>query len=342
MNKNFFYKKKILITGIDGFVGSNLAKRLVVLGAKVSGIIQKKNKKSLLNYEKINKKCHLYKGDIYNNNFIKKIIKNNKFEIIFHLAAQVEVGVANYDPFDTWESNIRGTYTILNNLIKNKNIKSIIVASSDKSYGEYPKKHLPYKESYLSKAIYPYDVSKACADMISKSYSSKLFNLPIITTRFANIYGPGQLHFSALIPDIIKSLITGKKFIPRGNGNDIRDYVFIDDIIDVYLLLSKKLYKDQNLKGEVFNAGTNQQHKVREIIKKFYSLNNQTKEYQEILQKMKNKKTIGEINNQFMDYSKLNKFFGWKPKHDFNTTIKTTYEWYEEYFKKIFKEVGKL
>ena len=89
--------------------------------------------------------------------------------------------------------------------------------------------------------------------MISKSYSSKLFNLPIITTRFANIYGPGQLHFSALIPDIIKSLITGKKFIPRGNGNDIRDYVFIDDIIDVYLLLSKKLYKDQNLKGEVFN-----------------------------------------------------------------------------------------
>ena len=170
--------------------------------------------------------------------------------------------------------------------------------------------------------------------MISKSYSSKLFNLPIITTRFANIYGPGQLHFSALIPDIMKSLITGKKFIPRGNGNDIRDYVFIDDIVDVYLILSKKLYKNPNLKGEVFNAGTNKQYKVREIVKKFYVINNQIKEYQEILKKMKNKKTIGEINNQFMDYSKLKKFFGWRPKHDFNTTAKTTYEWYKEYFKK--------
>ena len=210
MKNNFWYNKRILITGIDGFVGSNLAKKLVKLEAKVHGVIQKKNKKSLLYYEKINKNCKLYKGDLTNKIFIEKIIKKN-FEIVFHLAAQVEVGVANKSPYNTWESNIRGTYTILDSLLKTKKIKSIIVASSDKSYGTYPKNKLPYKENYPSKAVYPYDVSKACADMITRSYSSDLFKLPIIVTRFSNIYGPGQLHFSALIPDIVRSLVLKKK-----------------------------------------------------------------------------------------------------------------------------------
>ena len=231
-----------MITGIDGFVGSNLAKKLIQYGANVSGIIQKK-KNSLLYFEGFHKKCEIFTGDINDDKFIKKIVKKNKFQVLFHLAAQVEVGVANKDPFRTWESNIRGTYVLLNNFVNNKYIKSIIVASSDKSYGEYPKKFLPYKETYLSRAVYPYDVSKACADMISRSYASDLFGLPIIITRFANIYGPGQLNFSALIPDLINSIIKNKKFLPRGDGKDLRDFVYIDDIVDVYLLLSKTLQK---------------------------------------------------------------------------------------------------
>ena len=164
--------------------------------------------------KKFTQKCKLFSGDLTDRVFIKKILTKN-FQIIFHLAAQVEVGVANKNPYNTWESNIRGTYTILDSLIKNKKIKSIIVASSDKLYGTYPKNKLPYKEHYPSKAVYPYDVSKACADMITRSYSSDLYKLPIITTRFSNIYGPGQLHFSALIPDTIKSLVQKKKFTTR-------------------------------------------------------------------------------------------------------------------------------
>ena len=171
--------------------------------------------------------------------------------------------------FETWESNIRGTYNLLNNVSKKKNIKSVIIASSDKSYGSYPKKLLPYKETYHSKAIFPYDVSKACADMISQTYASDLYKLPIITTRFSNIYGPGQLHFSALIPDLARSLINDIDFIPK-NGRDIRDYVYINDIVDLYLLLAKNLYKKPKLRGEIFNAGTNQPLRVKEIVKKFY------------------------------------------------------------------------
>jgi len=333
MKKNFWYKKKILITGIDGFVGSNIAKRLVNLGANVFGIIQKKNKKSLLYYEKVHIKCELFSGDLTDRDFIKKILTKN-FQIIFHLAAQVEVGVANKNPYNTWESNIRGTYTILNGLIKNKKIKSIIIASSDKSYGTYPKNKLPYKEHYPSKAVYPYDVSKACADMIARSYSSDLYKLPIITTRFSNIYGPGQLHFSALIPDTIKSLVQKKKFIPRGNGQDLRDYVYINDIVDLYLLLSKNLYSKPKLSGEIFNAGINKPIKVREVIKKFYFYKKEFKRYREILKLMKLKKTKGEIPYQYMDYKKLNNYFGWFPKYKFDDTIHELYSWYEKYLNK--------
>ena len=332
--KKFWKNKKILITGIDGFVGSNLAKQLIQNGANVSGIIQKK-KSSLLYFEGFHRKCRLYKGDIKNNKFIEKIVKKNKFQILFHLAAQVEVGVANKDPFRTWESNIRGTYVLLNNFVNNKYIKSIIVASSDKSYGEYPKKLLPYKETYLSRAIYPYDVSKACADMISRSYASELFKLPIIITRFANIYGPGQLNFSALIPDLINSIIKNKKFKPRGNGKDLRDYVYIDDIVEVYLLLSLRLYKNSKFSGEIFNAGSNKPMQVREVVKKIYFYANKKKEYLEILSTMKNKKTKGELNLQSMDFTKLNKYFGWKPKHKFENTIAKVFNWYQKYLNSI-------
>lgn len=331
ISKKFWKNKKILISGIDGFVGSNLAKKLTELDAKVSGIVQKK-KNSLLYFESINKKCKLYKGEITNNSFIYKIIKKNNFEIVFHLAAQVEVGVANKNPFNTWESNIKGTYTLLNNLVGNNKIKSIIVASSDKSYGIYPKSMLPYKETYSSRAIYPYDVSKACADMISKSYSSELFKLPIITTRFSNIYGPGQLNFSALIPDIMKSIILNKRFIPRGDGSDLRDYVYIDDIIDLYLLLSSNLYKKPKLRGEIFNAGMNKPITVKEVIKKFYLIQDKKKELIRIFQSMKSKKSKGEIPYQYMDYKKLKKYFGWKPKYKFEETMGTIFEWYKKYF----------
>ena len=330
MKKNFWYKKKVLITGIDGFVGSNLAKKLTSCGAKVNGIIQKPNKRSLLYIEKIDKKCKLFKGDLVDQNFVKKILKKN-FEVIFHLAAQVEVGVANSNPFNTWESNIRGTYTLLNNLLGNKKIKSIIMASSDKSYGTYPKSLLPYKEHYTSRAIFPYDVSKACADMISKSYSSELFKLPIITTRFSNIFGPGQLHFSALIPDIMKSLILNKKFIPRGDGSDLRDYVYINDIVDLYLLLSKNLYKKPKLRGEIFNAGINKPISVKEVISKFYLARNKKEELKIIFKLMKSKKSKGEIPYQYMDHEKLKKYFGWKPKYEFDETINDLFEWYEKY-----------
>ena len=341
MKKNNFWKKKnILITGISGFVGSNLAKNLSNNGANVVGLTKKKRKEnSLLYYEKIHKKVNVIFGDIKDKKLIKRILKKYNIEICFHLAAQVEVGSAKIKPYETWESNIKGTYTILESLREHKKkIKSIVIASSDKAYGEYGLDKMPYKENYVLKPTFPYDTSKACADMIAKSYSSELFNLPIIITRFSNIYGPGQLNFTALIPDLIRSCILNKKFKMRGNGQSIRDYIHIDDIVDIYKLLSKNIYLNpKKYTGEVFNAGTNIPHKTKDILSKIFLHGKKNKELKKILQSMKKNRTSGELSVQYMNYKKLNKHFGWKPKKKFQVILPEVYAWYENYFKNEYK-----
>ena len=326
---NFWKNKRVFITGIDGFVGSNLAKELVKKKAKVFGLIKRK-KNSLIYYENIDRKLSLYKGDITNKVLLNKIFQEKKIEICFHLAAQVEVGVANKDPFSTFETNIRGTYSFLEAVnLNKKNIKSVIIASSDKVYGDYPKKYLPYKEDYKLKAKFPYEVSKACCDMIAKSYAGELFKLPIITTRFTNIYGPGQLNYSALIPDIIRTIILNNEFIPRGNGTAVRDFIFVKDIVSIYLLLSEKMYKNKKFAGEVFNCGTNKPITIRKIIEKILIQNNKKKELKKIINMMKSKDAIGEIPHQFMDCKKINRYFKWKPSYTFNKGIKETLNWYK-------------
>ena len=333
---NFFQNKKIFITGVDGFVGSNLAKHLIGLGSKIFGLAKNNKKESLLYYENLDSKIKIYYGNVTNRLLLKQILTRNKIEIVFHLVAQVEVGIANKNPLNTWETNIRGTYVLLESIRKySKFIKSIIVASSDKAYGSYPKKMLPYKESYDLRPIFPYDTSKACADMICRSYSGEIFNLPIVVTRFANIYGPGQLNFSALIPDLLKSIIKNKVFKLRGDGTDLRDFVYIKDIIKAYLVLSKSLYRNKLLSGEIFNAGTNKPIKIIDVIKLFYEYFQKYEDFEKIKNLIKNKiKSTGEIPFQSMDYKKLYKFFKWKPKYNLSNTIEETYKWYYNFFKR--------
>lgn len=333
--KNFWHNKSVLITGVAGFVGSNLAKNLLKNGAKIIGLTKNKKIESLLYYEKIDKKINLVFGDITDKELLKSIFLKNKIEICFHLAAQVEVGLAAKYPFLTWETNIRGTYTLLETIRESKNkIKSLIVASSDKAYGHYPKNKLPYKENYELKAEFPYDTSKACADMIARSYSGKLFNIPIIITRFANIYGPGQLNFTALIPDAIKSCVLNKKFKIRSDGTSVRDFVYIDDIVDLYKLLSKNLYLNpKKYSGEIFNAGTNIQHKIKDIIEKIFIYAKKRKELKIIFKEMNKNKTKGEISAQYMDYEKLYSYFKWKPNYKFKNTLPLLFKWYKKYFK---------
>jgi len=333
--KKFWKNKPVLITGINGFIGSNLAKYLLKNDSKFYGLIRKIDKNTLLFYEKLDRKVKLISGDVTDINLIKRIINEEDINHIFHLAAQVEVGVAMKYPLSTFESNIRGTYCVLEAArTSSSKINSIIVASSDKSYGEYPSSKLPYKESYPLNPKFFYDTSKACADMIAKSYvSNPRKPMPIIITRFANIFGPGQMNFSALIPDCIRSSLKYSNFEPRGNGKDTRDFLYVEDVAEIYEILARELSLNKKLSGNIFNAGTNEKFKVEDIIKKIYFKNKNKKDLNKILSKLPKKKTEGEIKNQLMNFDKLNKFFNWKPRTSFNKGLDKTINWYKKFLK---------
>lgn len=336
---SFWKNKNILITGVNGFVGSNLAKYFLSLEANVFGISKKIIDNSLLDYEGLSQNVNFNLISLCDFEKLISFFKKYNIDICFHLAAQVEVGVANQNPFSTWDTNVRGTYNLLEAIrTYNSDIKAIIVASSDKAYGSYEKSQMPYKEDYPLKPQYPYDTSKACADLISKSYASDIYNLPIAITRFANIYGPGQLNFSALFPDCIRSALGYSKFIPRGNGSHIRDFLFIDDVIRLYSMISIKLAQEsESILGQVFNAGTNEPKIVKDIINTIYQKIGNLEDLKQVNSQLNNNITIGEIDCQFMDYEKVNHYFNWKPTTSFDIGIDKTIAWYDEYLNKIKK-----
>jgi CDP-glucose 4,6-dehydratase len=272
---------------------------------------------------------------------LNRIIVEEGIQNIFHLAAQVEVGVARDYPYLTMETNIRGTYTLLESINSSPNkIESIIIASSDKAYGSYPENKLPYKENYPLRAENPYDVSKACADMISKTFSKRPFRLPILVTRFSNIYGPGQLNFSALIPDCIRTALGYGKFIPRTNGEHYRDFLFIDDVVNLYLKMSKKVSETNSLRGEVFNAGFNKPVNIKSLIFKIIKIVRGDKFFNEYKKTLSFPKSTpdGEILMQQMDFNKVEKHFKWKPQIELDQGIKISAEWYKSYLKKYYKK----
>jgi len=334
---NYLNGKKILVTGINGFVGGNIARQLVHLGAEVFGLVRTRTFNSFLFYEKINKKISLIEGELCDLQLLSRIISEEEINIIFHLAAQVEVGVGLKNPYLTFETNVRGTYTLMEaaRLFPTK-IEAIIVASSDKSYGEYSKDKMPYKEEYPLMPKYPYDTSKACADMIAQSYTSDVHQLPIIITRFSNIYGPGQLNFSALIPDLIRSALGYSKFIPRGDGSMMRDFLYIEDVVGLYIQIAESLSRDKKtLSGQIFNAGSNDPKTVKQILEKVFTSIGNGGEYNRILEDMKNKEPVGEIDCQFMDHEKVKNYFGWTPQHSFNNGLLKTIDWYKQYLKNL-------
>jgi len=338
MKKNdpgYWFGKNVLITGINGFIGGNLTKILVEKGANVFGLIRNAKHDTFLFYEKLNEKITLIDGDITDKDLLARIISEEQIQSVYHLAAQVEVGVGLANPYVTFETNIKGTYALLEAIRQcPQTVRSVIVASSDKAYGSYPPSKMPYKEDYPLRPEYPYDVSKACADLIAQCYTNEVYQLPIVVTRFCNIFGPGQLNFSALFPDSIRACLGHGTFIPRGNGQQIRDFIFVGDVVDLYLRIGEALAKNPAaVRGQIYNAGTNSPRSVREILETIFKLSGQAGAFKSILALMKGKKTVGEIDCQYMDYEKVERDFGWSPRHSFEEGVTATIEWFKGYLK---------
>ena len=311
--------KSVFVTGANGFLGSHLIKKLIKMGVKPVALVYEENPGSIFDKEDLASKSHVVEGDIRDLSLINKVLDENKIEIVFHLAAQAIVDQAIDNPLDTFESNVQGTWNILEAVTRSKTAQKIIVASSDKAYGHH--NVLPYKEDSSSLVgVYPYEVSKTCADMISQSYW-KSFKTPVCITRATNLYGPGDLKFNRIVPGTIKNLYEDKSPIIRDTAKASRDYLFVEDVADGYLLLAEKM--NQDLFGHAFNFSTNIPSTTGEAIKLI------TEEFKKSHIKPKTIETDGfEIDHQYACYEKARELLGWEPKHSFAEGVRKTIPWY--------------
>jgi CDP-glucose 4,6-dehydratase len=317
--------KNILITGGDGFVGGWLAKTLAGKGANVVILVRDIKKESVYRLLGLENKVTQVLGDLLDYDLLLRVFNEYSIDSCFHLAAQTLVQIANRSPLSTFESNIKGTWNLLEVCRNTKTIERVLVASSDKAYGI--QKKLPYTEESPLLGIYPYDASKACADILSRSYFAS-YGLPVVVTRNANTYGGGDLNFSRIVPNAICSILKEKEFEIRSDGTPVRDYMYVEDAVSGYLVLAEKL-ENLGIKGDAFNFGTEEPVSVLQLFKEIATLCGKPDLKPKILGTAKN-----EIDRQYLAIDKAKKILSWKPDHSLRQGLEKTIAWYRDYLKK--------
>ena len=271
----------------------------------------------------LNERSTTVKGCLEDYQLLERILNEYEIESVFHLGAQTIVRTANQGPLSTFESNIRGTYNLLEASRNSNAIDSIVIASSDKAYGRQDK--LPYDESMPLKANHPYDVSKACADMISRAYHDT-YGLAVAITRCGNFFGGGDLNFNRIVPGTIRSILFGEQPIIRSDGKMIRDYLYIEDAAHGYMLLSRAL-AEKKAGGQAFNFANETPISVIELVNRMLRL------YDSDLEPVIKNIADNEIEKQYLSSKKAQNTLGWKPRHTLDEGLKKTYGWYSQYFR---------
>jgi CDP-glucose 4,6-dehydratase len=318
----YWKDKNVFVTGATGLLGSWLVKALVDKGANVVCLVRDIVPKSNLYLNGYYKKVIIVNGSLEDYFLIERALNEYEINTIFHLGAQTIVGTANRSPIATFESNIKGTWNVLEAARNSEIIERIIVASSDKAYGEHEK--LPYTEDMPLKGKHPYDVSKSCADLIAQSYCNT-YDLPVGITRCGNFYGGGDLNFNRIVPGTIKSVLNNERPVIRSDGGYIRDYIFIPDAVEAYLFLAEKLDKPA-IRG-AFNFSNESQVTVLDLVKMIFKLMNREDLEPVILNEAKS-----EIKHQYLSARKAREMLGWKPKYNLETGLRETIEWYNNFF----------
>ncbi len=306
----------VLVTGGTGFAGAHLVEQLVERGAQVFVTYRTANPRSYFYTQKLEKKVALLQLDIRNAPLVEEMVIKHRIQIIFHLAAQPLVEAAYVLPRHTLETNIIGTINILEAARLSKDIQGVIVASSDKSYGICQGEK--YTETDPLQGIQPYEVSKSAADLICNSYA-KTYDLPIVITRFGNIYGEGDLNFSRIIPGIMKALIRRETLYLRSNGTLVRDYLHVKDVAKGYILLAEQISRT---KGEAYNFGSNDTLSVLDLIFRIQSVLNQKVEFQILNQ------ATNEIPYQSLNFEKVSQL-GWNNTYSIESSIAAIFNWYK-------------
>ena len=319
---NFWQDRSVLITGCTGLLGSWMTQELVSRGAKVVGLVRDWIPQSHLFQEGLDRKISTVYGKVEDLSILERTINEYDVESVFHLAAQTIVGVANREPLATFEANIKGTWNILEACRRVGGVKRIVIASSDKAYGD--QQILPYDENTPLQGEHPYDVSKSCADLISHTYY-KSYGLPVCITRCGNFYGGGDLNFNRIVPDTIRSALRDRPVTIRSDGSYIRDYFYVKDGVLAYLHLAEQMDRTEIL-GEAFNFSNEIQVTVLEIVRKILEL--MDKKYLE--PKVLNQAT-NEIKHQYLSATKARQLLNWSPKYSLEEGLQETIVWYTNF-----------
>lgn len=320
---SFWKGRSVFVTGGAGFLGTALTRTLVERGADVTCLIRDWVPLAPFFLSDLMSRVNVVRGELEDYTILERSLNEYEVETVFHLAAQPLVGVANRNPLATFEANIKGTWNLLEAARRNSTVKRVVVASSDKAYGDH--KVLPYDEDFALQGRHPYDVSKSCADLISLTYHHT-YNLPVGITRCGNIYGPGDLNFSRIVPGTIRSALEGKRPLIRSDGSPKRDYVYIDDIVAAYLTLAEQMDRPE-IRGRAFNFGTGEPLSVLELTSAILRAAGRTDLEPIVLNEGK-----GEILHQYLKSDRARTDLGWGPQATLDERLRQSVVWYRDYF----------
>jgi len=321
VDEKFWQHRNVFVTGGPGLLGSSLIKQLLAKKANVIALVRDHVHSSRFFTEAMDKQCTIVKGGLEDYHTVERALNEYEVDTVFHLGAQTIVQTANRSPLSTFESNIKGSWNILEACRVSKMVSRVVVASSDKAYGT--QKTLPYTEETPVQGEHPYDVSKSCTDLISLSYH-KTYGLPVAVTRCGNFYGPGDLNWNRIVPQTIRHLSLNQKPIIRSDGTYIRDYLFIEDGSDGNIRLAMNLHRPE-IKGQAFNFSTANKLTVLELVKKIINL------YPSHLEPVILNEAHGEIKHQYLSSEKARALLNWQPKHSIDEGLAKTIPWYKEF-----------
>lgn len=322
INQEFWQDRPTFVTGGTGLLGSWLVRRLREAGADVVCLVRDWVPQSELVRENLIDKVKVARGDVCDQATLERVLGEYEIDTVIHLAAQTIVGIANRNPVSTFETNIGGTWSLLEACRRSPAVKQIVVASSDKAYGEH--EELPYSEEAPLMGNHPYDVSKSCADLIAQTYAAT-YDLPVAITRCGNFYGGGDLNWNRIVPGTIRSVLRGQQPIIRSDGKFVRDYFYAEDGAAANMLLAELMANDASLRGQAFNFSNEIQVTVIELVERILELMGS-----DAKPDVRNE-AVNEIRHQYLSAEKARRLLGWSPLFTLDEGLQLTIEWYREF-----------
>jgi len=311
-----------LVTGATGLVGSWLTRRLREAGADVVCLVRDWIPQSEVVRSGTLDGVKIVRGDICDRDLLERTLGEYEINTVFHLAAQTIVGIANRNPISTFESNITGTWNVLEACRRSPAVKAIVLASSDKAYGDQDV--LPYSEDTPLEGRHPYDVSKSCSDLIGQTYG-KTYNLPVAITRCGNFYGGGDLNWNRIVPGTIRSVLRGERPVIRSDGQFIRDYFYVEDGSAAYMLLAEKLLSNDRLRGQAFNFSNEIQVTVLDLVNQILKMLDSS------LEPDVRNEASNEIRHQYLSACRARTQLAWSPLFTLDEGLAKTISWYQEF-----------